>query len=104
MTPSLPEADEHPDRGTDEKRGEPSKATVPACDALPPAWDEDPNGSGLYASPPCFMHELDPAYLGLQPSRDAGPADPADAPEGASAKADDEGAGGATKPGQPDAT
>ena len=101
MTPSPPEADEHPDRGTDEKRGEPSEATVPACDALAAAWDEDPNGSGLYASPPCFMHELDPAYLGLQPSRDAGPADP---PEGASAKAGDEGAGGAAKPGQPDAT
>jgi hypothetical protein len=101
MTPSPPEADEHPDRGTDEQRGQPSKATVPAGDALPPAWDEDANGSGLYASPPCFMHELDPAYLGLQPSPDAGPAD---APEGAGAEADDEGAGGATMPGQPDAT
>ena len=30
-----------------------------------PADDEDPNERRCFASPPCFMHELDPAYLGL---------------------------------------
>ena len=30
-------------------------------------WDEDPNSTGTYASPPCFMHELGPSYLGLGP-------------------------------------
>jgi hypothetical protein len=30
--------------------------------------DEDPNSRATYASPPCFMHELDPSYLGLQPA------------------------------------
>jgi 5-formyltetrahydrofolate cyclo-ligase len=29
--------------------------------------DEDPNSRATYASPPCFMHELDPSYLGLVP-------------------------------------
>jgi hypothetical protein len=43
--------------------------------------DEDPNSRATYASPPCFMHELDPSYLGLTPDRDGrsadeGPADP----------------------------
>ena len=33
--------------------------------------DEDPNSRATYASPPCFMHELDPSYLGLQPARGA---------------------------------
>lgn len=28
-------------------------------------------GGGAYASPPCFMHELDSAYLGLTPEPDA---------------------------------
>lgn len=28
--------------------------------------EEDPNAEILCASPPCFMHELDPAWLGLQ--------------------------------------
>jgi 5-formyltetrahydrofolate cyclo-ligase len=37
--------------------------------------DEDPNSRATYASPPCFMHELDPAYLGLQ--RDPAPPDAA---------------------------
>jgi 5-formyltetrahydrofolate cyclo-ligase len=37
--------------------------------------DEDPNSRATYASPPCFMHELDPSYLGLAPDREAGPAD-----------------------------
>jgi 5-formyltetrahydrofolate cyclo-ligase len=57
----------------------------------PPDWDEDPNSTGSFASPPCFMHELDPAYLGLEPDRpadsdglesrdDGGSADEADAP------------------------
>lgn len=27
--------------------------------------DEDDLDTGCYASPPCFMHELDPAFLGL---------------------------------------
>jgi hypothetical protein len=39
--------------------------------------DEDPNSRATYASPPCFMHELDPSYLGLTPDRDDGhPAEP----------------------------
>jgi 5-formyltetrahydrofolate cyclo-ligase len=43
--------------------------------------DEDPNSRATYASPPCFMHELDPSYLGLTPNRndrsaDEGPAGP----------------------------
>lgn len=29
-------------------------------------WDEDPNATGSYASPPCFMHELDPSYVGIE--------------------------------------
>ena len=33
--------------------------------ASSPVWDADPNGTGSYASPPCFMHELDPSYVGL---------------------------------------
>ena len=42
--------------------------------------DEDPNSRATYASPPCFMHELDPSYLGLTPHRDDRSADkgPAD--------------------------
>jgi 5,10-methenyltetrahydrofolate synthetase len=27
--------------------------------------DHDGQGSGEYASPPCFMHEVDPAYMGV---------------------------------------
>ena len=38
--------------------------------------DEDPNSRATYASPPCFMHELDPSYLGLVDDRDRHPADP----------------------------
>lgn len=43
--------------------------------------DEDPNSRATYASPPCFMHELDPSYLGLLPNRndrsaEKRPADP----------------------------
>ena len=29
--------------------------------------NEDPNETGGYASPPCFMHEVDPAYLFAMP-------------------------------------
>ena len=36
--------------------------------------DEDPNSCATYASPPCFMHELEPSYLGLVPDRDRHPA------------------------------
>ena len=92
MTPDPPEADEPPDRGTDKKRGQSLEATVPACDALAATWDEDPNGSGLYASPPCFMHELD---LGLPgPAAEFATQLPPTHPKAASAKAGDEGAGG----------
>jgi hypothetical protein len=91
MTQSLPKADPHPQRGTtetsarrhaNEKLDEALKATFPASDpfaltldpfALP--LDEDPNSRATYASPPCFMHELDPAYLGLAPDRELRPAD-----------------------------
>ena len=27
--------------------------------------EDDENGPGQFASPPCFMHELDPSYLGM---------------------------------------
>ena len=37
--------------------------------------DEDPNSRAIYASPPCFMHELDPSYLGLTPNREDRSAD-----------------------------
>jgi 5-formyltetrahydrofolate cyclo-ligase len=37
--------------------------------------DEDPNSRATYASPPCFMHELEPTYLGLMPDYDRHPAD-----------------------------
>jgi 5-formyltetrahydrofolate cyclo-ligase len=37
--------------------------------------DEDPNSRGTYASPPCFMHELDPSYLGLTLNREDRSAD-----------------------------
>ncbi|MCW2307722.1 hypothetical protein M2319_002059 [Rhodobium gokarnense] len=30
-----------------------------------PDDDTQPDG---FASPPCFLHELDPAYLGLEPA------------------------------------
>jgi hypothetical protein len=43
-----------------------------ASDAFATA-DEDPNSRATYASPPCFMHELDPSYLG-PPARGARPA------------------------------
>jgi 5-formyltetrahydrofolate cyclo-ligase len=43
--------------------------------------DEDPNSRASYASPPCFMHELDPAYLGLERNRPAAPSDSDDTSE-----------------------
>ena len=65
------------------------QAGTPGGAALP-EWDEDPNSTGSFASPPCFMHELDPAWLGLEPDRQGAsegpharedqPADQADAP------------------------
>lgn len=102
MTPNLSEADEHLNCGTDKKRDQLSKSTMPADDLLRPAWDEDPNSSELYASPPCFMHELDSGYLGLQTSSNAGPVVPADALEDSRAGLGD--ADGATKPTEPGAT
>jgi 5-formyltetrahydrofolate cyclo-ligase len=30
----------------------------------------DPSESDQYSSPPCYMHELDPAYFGLEPAAD----------------------------------
>lgn len=35
--------------------------SIPADDP-----DEDPNETRSYASPPCFMHEVDPAYFGFE--------------------------------------
>jgi hypothetical protein len=37
--------------------------------------EENPNATVVCNSPPCFMHELDPAYLGLQRNPDPSPAD-----------------------------
>jgi hypothetical protein len=73
----------------DEKLDEALEGTFPASDAFGlivdegpgaragdafAAVDEDPNSRASYASPPCFMHELDPSYLGLRPARGARPA------------------------------
>lgn len=109
-----PQADKHPQsrkpntrRNTaatvrervDAQLDEALKATFPASDPIAltvdegqnrragdafASVDEDPNSRAAYASPPCFMHELDPSYLGLPPG--GGDAEPADAREGASAK------------------
>lgn len=49
----------------------------PAGAAAGPGWDQDPNGPATFASPPCFMHELDPAYLGLVPEPEHDRPDPA---------------------------
>ena len=49
---------------------------------------EDGGGNGgtaAFASPPCLMHEVDPAYMGLEPPADAsgeGGARPAPQPHG----------------------
>jgi hypothetical protein len=39
---------------------EPQKGARPA----PASVEEDPNATVACSSPPCFMHELDPTYLG----------------------------------------
>ena len=85
----------------DAKLDEALKATFPASDPVAltvdrdpnerardafASVDEDPNSRATYASPPCFMHELDPSYLGLPPGPASGGAEPADAGAGASAK------------------
>ncbi|MGH6886431.1 MAG: hypothetical protein ACREGK_10210, partial [Geminicoccales bacterium] len=54
-------------RRTDQKLDAALKATFPASDPFALTVDEDPNSHATYASPPCFMHELDPSYLGLAP-------------------------------------
>jgi hypothetical protein len=107
-----PQADKHPRVGTSStRRGTAGrrrerveakldaalKATFPASDPFALAVDRDPNGRAgdpfatvdedpnshaTYASPPCFMHELDPSYLGLPPDRGSDGAEPT----GASAK------------------
>ena len=93
---AQPDPAQHARRRADEKLDEALEATFPASDpfalmldedpeapeaTLPASdpcalLDEDPNSPATYASPPCFMHELDPSYLGLTPDRDRGPADP----------------------------
>jgi hypothetical protein len=88
-TPNAPHDSTASARRMDEKLDEALKATFPASDAFTLTVAEDPNRHATYASPPCFMHELDPSYLGLQPRRDAGPGDAADPPEGAGANGDD---------------
>ena len=35
-----------------------------ARSAMAPPVEEDPNAAVVCSSPPCFMHELDPTYLG----------------------------------------
>jgi hypothetical protein len=85
----------------DAKLDEALKATFPASDPFAltvgqdpngraddafASVDEDPNSRATYASPPCFMHELDPSYLGLPPGRSSDVAEPANGREGASAK------------------
>lgn len=32
---------------------------------------EDDDYTGTFASPPCFMHEVDPAYMGISDTTDA---------------------------------
>jgi hypothetical protein len=85
----------------DAKFDEALKATFPASDPVALTIDRDPNerardafasvdeapnSRATYASPPCFMHELDPSYLGLPPDRGSDVAEPADARAGTSAK------------------
>jgi hypothetical protein len=52
---------EAPNRHVDEKLDEALKETFPASNP----FDLGRDGGSAYASPPCFMHELDPAYLGF---------------------------------------
>jgi hypothetical protein len=114
----TPQADKHRQVGTsnvqrdtaaslrdrvDAKLDEALKATFPASDPFALTVDEDPNSRAIdafatvdedpnsratYASPPCFMHELDPSYLGLAPDRDVSSADH-DEPEATTEKASD---------------
>ena len=72
-------------RRQDEKLDEALKATFPASDPFTLMLDEDPNCRTTFASPPCFMHELDPSKLGLAPDPDLGLAD-RDKPEAATPK------------------
>jgi hypothetical protein len=106
MTRSPSEADAHPHpaipaasvrRRTDEKLDGALKATFPASDPFALTVDEDPNSRATYASPPCFMHELDPSYLGLQQQRAPCPADPAASGERVGAKRRGGAAPGATR-------
>ncbi len=38
-----------------------------AVDRAAASVEEDPNATVVCSSPPCFMHELDPSYLGYLP-------------------------------------
>jgi 5-formyltetrahydrofolate cyclo-ligase len=64
----------------------PRAGETPGGAALP-EWDEDPNSTGSFASPPCFMHELDPSWLGLDPNRPGESDGPASRSQG---KSDDD--------------
>lgn len=107
MTRNPSEADAHPQpaipaagarRRIDEKLDDASKPTFPARGPVALTVDEDPNSRATYASPPCFMHELDPSYLGLhQQQRAACPAVPAAPGEPVSAKRRGGAAPGATR-------
>jgi hypothetical protein len=48
-----------PGASMDRKLDEALKGTFPASDPFDLSHEDRPT----YASPPCFMHELDPAYL-----------------------------------------
>lgn len=52
-------------RHLDEKLEEALKETFPASDPFSLSADTDPNAAAAYSSPPCFMHELDPSWLGF---------------------------------------
>ncbi len=54
-------SDEASNRQVDDKLDEALKDTFPASDP----FDLSQYSGSTYASPPCFMHELDPAYLGF---------------------------------------
>jgi 5-formyltetrahydrofolate cyclo-ligase len=58
--------------------------------------DEGLSSTGAYASPPCFMHELDPAYLDPQQDGERAPADPA-----AGGESESERGGGSAAPEAP---
>jgi hypothetical protein len=69
-----------------------------ASRASPLAWDEDRNGPGGYALPPCVLHELDPGYLGLRRDRDPAPTEPDAGENRESTKRSDKDAPDATMP------